>query len=118
MTNIKTPVAAEKTEKKKRLSKPKPTNALVDLKTWLQTLNPAIKPTTHVNGKDFPACILTVDFGTPLEPFELTPDQATELPKKMRAAVREIYSKDVPDSEVRIWNDTNGIWWSGVKHWN
>jgi hypothetical protein len=93
--------------------------ALDDLKTWLLTLHPAIKPTTHVNGKDYPACIISVDFGTPLEPFELTPEQATELPKKLKAATKQIYQKDITENDVRIWNDSlNGVWWTGVKHWS
>jgi hypothetical protein len=113
MNNIKTAPA------KKRATRTKLTHALDDLQAWLQTLHPAIKPSVHVNGKDYPACVLTVDFGTPLEPFELNSDQATELPKKIRAAVREIFvHKDIPDNEVRIWNDANGVWWSGIKHWN
>lgn len=116
MTDIK---VIDSSAKKKRIVRTKSTQALTDLRTWLQTLHPAIKPNLHVNGKDYPACVLTVDFGTPLEPFELSSDQATELPKKLRAAVKEIFShKEIPEGDVRIWNDSNGVWWTGIKHWN
>jgi predicted glycosyltransferase len=109
---------AETIAKKKRIVKQK-VAAMDDLRAWLMTLHPAIKPTVHVNGKDYPACVVTVDFGVPLEPLELTAEQATELPKKLKALTKEIlHPKEIQDSEIRIWNDTaNGVWWTGTKHW-
>ena len=78
------------------------------------TLHPAIKPTLHVNGKDYPFCVLTVDFGSPLEPFEPSSDQATEMLKKLKAATKELIAKTAEDNpSVRVYNDTpNGVWWT------
>lgn len=108
----------EKQVTKKRPITTKKSVALTDMKSWLATLFPGVMPTVHVNGKDYQPCILTVDFGTPLEPIELSVDQATELPKRMKAAVKEILPNIAHDNDIRIWSDTNnGIWWAGTRHW-
>lgn len=112
-------IMVEKTIVKKRSAAVKKTQALSDIKSWLTTLVPGITPTVHVNGKDYLSCIVAVDFGTPLTPFELSVDQATELPKRMKAVVKEILPNPVQDNDIRIWSDTNnGVWWAGTRHWS
>ena len=88
-------------------------NDLVDFKTWLDSLELGINPTIHVNGVDYTACVLTVDFGTPLKGIKLTQEQSLELSTRMRSLTKTVINR--VDAKVGISTDHfNGIWWTNV----
>lgn len=84
-----------------------------DFKLWLASMGAATAPTLHVNGTSYGSAVLTVDFGTPLQKYEITPEQNAELVSRMRKATRDLYGSDV---NVRVSNDSsNGVWWASVS---
>lgn len=107
--------ASQTVEKTKKVSAKKVRKtAIEDLKSWLLSLDEHIKPTLHINGPEFPNCIITVDFGEPLTPWEFNNDQTSELTKKMKNASREIM-KMPADGNVKFWVDAvYGIFWTSV----
>ncbi len=80
-------------------------------RSWLGTLSVPVKPTLKVNGNAFPAVVLAVDFGTPLEPFRLSSEQSSELSRRMKELTTNVTGR----SPVRINNDhSNGVYWTSV----
>ena len=83
-----------------------------DFKAWLATLEIGVIPSVHVNGSSYESCIMTVDFGVPLEPILLSPEQSSELVTRLRNVTKFVMEKDV---KVSVMNDVNnGIWWCCV----
>jgi hypothetical protein len=97
--------------KKPEVKKPKIIRSEVeDFKMWLSTLEVGVTPSVHINGSEYDTCVMTVDFGVPLEPVPLTPEQSSELVTRLRNATKFIMNNDV---KVGVMNDaSNGIWWT------
>jgi hypothetical protein len=105
ITKIKKPMSSNPKQKSK--------NEIEDFKIWLKTLPTA--PKLHVNGAEYSAAIISIDFGTPLEEApKMTTEQNAELVAKMKSSTRFLYNK--PDMNVRVQSDTNnGIWWTSIN---
>ena len=100
-------------DKKPRLHQKKQSqsvNDLTEFTTWLSSLESGVTPTVHVNGPIYTSCVLTVDFGTPLDGIKITTEQSNEMANRLRNVTKAILNRDV---KVSIMNDpANGIWWT------
>ena len=84
---------------------------LEEFKQWLTDLES--RPRLHVNGAVFTTAVLTVDFGTPLEEFKLSPETVGELTNRMRVVTKALCKEK--DINVRVQTDnSNGIWWTSI----
>lgn len=114
---IVTPETTKKASKPKvKSTKPRnKTTDLSDIQSFLSQLETEFKPSLHVNtvnGTSFLNCVLTVDFGQPLNPPKLSEEDEEKLKEKMRAATKLVLNRDVG---IRVLNDPYyGIWWTSV----
>ena len=84
-----------------------------EFKAWLAALEGANNPTLHINGKAYTSCLLTVDFGTPLESYRLDNAQQSDLVNFMRQAGRAILSNE--NASIRCTPDnSNGVWFASL----
>ena len=92
--------------------KSKRKNGKTELLEFLQTLETPLKPKLHINGSEFYGCILTVDFGQPLEPPVLSQQEEEKLKDIMRSTARWVIGKDF---NIRISHDPEGgVWWASL----
>lgn len=95
-------------ERKER--RPVETKYLVD---WLASLELEAKPSLHVNGHGYGGALLCVDFGTPLKPTKLTPEQSAELNERMKKLARDVLGRE--SANVRVSFDSqNGVYWAST----
>jgi hypothetical protein len=107
-----------KTPRNKTATKPRQTIAQErvgqagdNLRAWLQTLDLPFKPGLHINGLPFTSALVAVDFGQPLEPIRITPEQKLELLERIRKLTCIVLDRE---TYVNVENDNNGIYWSSV----
>lgn len=82
------------------------------LQLWLNSQGFSVSPTVHVNGHTFSTAYVTVDFGTPLTPVNISDEQTSELTERLRELAREVVGRPV---NVRISHDPfNGIYWASA----
>lgn len=83
------------------------------LRDWCASLNFAVRPTVHVNGPQFHACVLTVDFGTPLVQERLDQDQQNELGALMVRATADVIGRE---GGIGVSNDLReGVWYTTTR---
>lgn len=89
-----------------------PETDIGNFKIWLGNFTSS--PKLHVNGSAYAnVAVITVDFGSPLdESTRLTGEQHADLAAKMKFITRGILGK--PDVNVRVQNDSNGVFWTFV----
>ena len=86
---------------------------LSDLQNFLSQIKTELKPSLHVNGSSYLNCVLTVDFGQPLNPPNISSEEEDKLKEKMRASTKLIVNR--PDASIRISNDPlANMYWSTV----
>lgn len=106
--------AAPRNDAGKRDRAPRPQRgqsiaSVVELREWLATLE---GPTAavHVNGPQYSHAVLVVDFGSPLKPVKLSPEQTQDLVGRMRRATRDLLQRE---TRIGLFNDqSNGVWWT------
>ncbi len=112
---IVTPEKKAKAVKPKSTKPRKKTDDLSDIRGFLAQLETEFKPSLHVNtvnGTSFLNCVLTVDFGQPLNPPKLSEEEEEKLKEKMKVATKLVLNRDVG---IRVLNDPYyGIWWTSV----
>lgn len=85
---------------------------LADFKSWLAGLDVGVIPTIHVNGHQYTQAVLAVDFGQPLRPAKLTPEQSQDLIAYMRRATADIVGREV---NCRIsYDHQHGVYWASI----
>ena len=83
------------------------------IRDWLESLELEVKPTVHINGHAYTSALVTVDFGSPLKPVKLTPEQNGELTDRLRMLAKDIVGRE--NANIRISHDgQNGIFWASV----
>lgn len=86
--------------------------SIMEFRDWLIGLDDEFPPTLHVNGKNHPQSVVTVDFGQPPRPPKITPEQSQELVNRMRRLTNEIMGREM---NVRVsFDHQNGIYWAGI----
>ncbi len=109
-------ISDDKTKKAARYPGKKRANApdLTELKTFLETIEATVPPSIHINGTNYPNCVLAVDFGQPLKPTKLSNEQQGELGAHLKRATKIVMNKEV---NVRVSSDPQtGIWWTTASH--
>lgn len=92
------------------MSKAKQNTQLTALKDWLRSITTdKVRPSVHVNN-NYNLAVVVVDFGSPLEPVKLEPEQFTEMTRLIKSATKEVVGRE---SSVRLSVD-NGVYWTSV----
>lgn len=90
--------------------------AMSDLQKLLDSM--AFPYSIHVNGKEHPGAVLTVDFGAPLQSVRLNSEQNQELAGALRRAAKEVMrGRENRDMNIRVSSDNYGglIYWASVQ---
>lgn len=102
----------------------KKSSARGELENFLNGLGLETKPAIHVNGKDHPTALVTVDFGYPTPPVRLSQEQSQELGAKLRKFARELLSDvaiqrlNAEQSVLRVSSDNylGVVYWVALQH--
>lgn len=110
-----TVVAERRPRARKAAASSRSTRRTVDtssLREYLTSLDLGYEPTVHVNGHAFLAALAVVDFGQPLKPTKLTPEQSAEVVERLKKLGREILGRE---ANVRVTYDgPNGVYFASV----
>lgn len=74
------------------------------LAEFLAGLDLGYTPTIHVNGHAYQMALVTVDFGQPLKPVKLNPEQNAEFTDRLRKLAREVLNRG-ENANVRVSHD-------------
>lgn len=100
-TEARRPRARKDGRSKERARRVIDTASLAD---YLGGLDLGVNPTIHVNGHSFQMALVTVDFGQPLKPVKLTPEQNAEFNDRLRKLAREVLNRG-ENANVRVSHD-------------
>lgn len=80
-----------------------------DFTRWLEGVGGS--PKLHVNGPSFSTAVVSVDFGSPLEPVRLSQDVSSEMHSRLRELTTDLTGR----RSVRIQFDhLNGVYWASI----
>lgn len=79
-------------------------------KDWLANF-PVGSPIAKINGSAFAGAVVTVDFGSPLEPVKLGAEHNQELHARMKELTTSLTGR----RNVRVQFDhNNGVYWASI----
>ncbi len=83
-------------------------------KEWLATF-PVGNPSVKVNGSAFSSAVVTIDFGTPLEPLNLTSEKNADARAELQSRMKELTTALTGRRSVRVNSDhSNGVYWTSI----